>query len=116
MIENKEAVDNLEDIISVEGIDFVFFGPRDFSMSLGYTDVKNPETRRAFKYVETVCRLGKMPLARFLYPPFEESVRRSIDEGARILVAGGDVALIYQASRELVKTVQTYAHASTLEF
>jgi len=106
LIENKEAVDNLEDIISVGGIDFVFFGPRDFSMSLGYTDVNNPETSSAREHVERICKARKMPLARFLYPPFEESAKHSIDEGARILVAGGDVALLYQTCRGLVQAVR----------
>jgi len=36
MIEKKEAVDNLEDIMSVEGIDMVQFGPGDYSLSSGY--------------------------------------------------------------------------------
>ena len=42
-IETKESVDNLDDILSVPGIDVVFIGPYDLSVSLGYTaDVKHP--------------------------------------------------------------------------
>ncbi len=105
LIENREAVNNLEDIISVDGIDFLFFGPRDFSMSQGYSTVDNPVTKEARAHVEEICHRNEMPLARFLYPPFEESVKKSVDEGARILVAGGDVALLYQASREITNIV-----------
>jgi 2-keto-3-deoxy-L-rhamnonate aldolase RhmA len=47
-----------------------------------------------------------VPLARFLYPPYKESVRQAIDEGFRILVVGGDVALLYEACREVVKNVR----------
>ena len=35
MIEKKEAVENLEEILSVPGIDMVVFGGNDYSMSLG---------------------------------------------------------------------------------
>jgi 4-hydroxy-2-oxoheptanedioate aldolase len=35
MIENVEAMSSIEDIVSVAGIDFVLFGPADYSMSLG---------------------------------------------------------------------------------
>lgn len=36
MIETKEALDNLEDILSVEGLDAVYIGPADLSLNLGY--------------------------------------------------------------------------------
>jgi len=36
MIEKKEAVDNLKEILSVEGIDMVQFGPGDYSLSIGF--------------------------------------------------------------------------------
>ena len=35
MIEKKGAVDNLEEVLSVKGIDMVQFGPGDYSMSIG---------------------------------------------------------------------------------
>ena len=41
------ALDNIDDILNVPGIDFVFFGRRDFSMSCGYSHVKNPATNSA---------------------------------------------------------------------
>jgi len=36
MIETAEAMDNLEDIMSVEGLDAVYVGPTDLSISLGH--------------------------------------------------------------------------------
>jgi 4-hydroxy-2-oxoheptanedioate aldolase len=35
MIENVEAMKQIDEIVAVEGIDFVLFGPADYSMSLG---------------------------------------------------------------------------------
>ena len=35
MIENVEAISAIDDIIAVEGLDFVLFGPADYSMSIG---------------------------------------------------------------------------------
>ena len=46
MIEKKEAIDNLEEILSVKGIDMVQFGPGDYSLSLGYPDSVIPESKR----------------------------------------------------------------------
>ncbi len=106
LIENREAVENLEAILGVDGIDFAFFGPRDYSMSLGHATVQNPDTITARERVERLCEEKGVPLARFLYPPFEESVKRSVDEGAKILVAGGDVSLLYGACRGLASVVE----------
>ena len=37
MIEKESAVENLEDLLAVKGVDMVQFGPADYSMSLGLT-------------------------------------------------------------------------------
>ena len=36
MIETQKALDNLDDIVTVEGLDAVFVGPSDLGLSLGY--------------------------------------------------------------------------------
>ena len=106
LIESREGVENLKDIISVPGIDFVFFGPRDLSMSLGYVDVNNPLTNQYSDKVEKICNENNMPLARFLYPPYKDSIKGWISKGANILVVGGDVGIIYNTSNDIVKTVR----------
>ncbi|UHG92819.1 HpcH/HpaI aldolase family protein [Spirosoma oryzicola] len=37
-IEDREAIDNLDDLLTVEGIDGFVIGPRDLAMSMGYYD------------------------------------------------------------------------------
>jgi 4-hydroxy-2-oxoheptanedioate aldolase len=101
LIENQEAVDNLDEILGVEGVDFAFFGGRDYSMSLGHPNVDNPDTRAALKRAHEVCERHGVPLARFLYPPFSESVPAAVADGARVLVAGGDVSLLFSAAKAL---------------
>jgi hypothetical protein len=47
-----------------------------------------------------------VPLAHFLYPPFEESVKKAKESGARVLVAGGDNSLLLYVCRNVVKAVR----------
>ena len=63
MIEKKGAVENLEAILDVPGIEMVQFGPADYSNSLGHTGrMQHPEVREAEKYViETALRKGIAP-------------------------------------------------------
>ena len=103
LVESKTAVDNLEEIVQVEGVDFAFFGGRDFAMRAGYATVNNPENQAAMKRAHELCENYGVPLARFLYPPFDESVKKAIGEGARVLVAGGDVSLLMWAASTMVK-------------
>ena len=63
MVEKKEAVDNLEEILSVEGIDMVQFGPGDYSLSLGYPGRRNhPKVKEAeLKTIKTALKKGICP-------------------------------------------------------
>jgi len=106
MIEDQEGVDNLEEILSVEGIDFLFFGSRDYSMSSGYPTVNNPVTQSTLKKVNEACKAKGIPLAKFLYPPFEKTVKEAVADGFNVLVVGGDVSLLYYVCTEVVKAKQ----------
>ena len=43
MIEKKEAVDSIEEICRIPGVDMIQFGPSDYSMSCGH-NAAEPET------------------------------------------------------------------------
>ncbi len=43
-VETTEALDNLDDIIAVDGVDVIFLGPSDLSSSMGYTGQEFPPT------------------------------------------------------------------------
>jgi 4-hydroxy-2-oxoheptanedioate aldolase len=103
LVESKTAIDNLEEIVKVEGVDFAFFGGRDYAMRAGHAMVDNPDNRAAMKRAHELCEKYGVPLARFLYPPFDESVRKAIKDGARVLVAGGDISLLMWAAETMVK-------------
>ena len=76
-------------------------------MSCGYAKVNNPTTIAARELLIQKCDEYNIPMANFLYSPFDESVRNSIEKGARVLVAGGDVSLLLQICKELRKVVDT---------
>lgn len=63
MIEKKEAVENLEEILSVKGIDMIQFGPGDYSLSLGYPKQRNHlKVKEAeLKTIETAIKKGIRP-------------------------------------------------------
>lgn len=70
-IETREAMNNLEDIVSTEGVDAVFVGPADLAASLGHPgNLKHPEVQEAIaETIRRVRTLGKP--AGFLSPDAE---------------------------------------------
>jgi 2-keto-3-deoxy-L-rhamnonate aldolase RhmA len=56
MIESTEAVANLDEILTVEGIDVFFVGPGDLSQSMGYSPSVAPGAKRAQPVLDLVDR------------------------------------------------------------
>lgn len=64
-VESKTALDNLDEILDVEGIDGVFIGPADLSASLGYPDnAGHPEVQRI---IETSIRRSVLRVKRLVF-------------------------------------------------
>ena len=61
-IEDAEAVENIEEIVGVEGVDVFFVGPSDLSQSLGYPGRSDhPLVREAMERVfDVVASAGKV--------------------------------------------------------
>lgn len=52
-IETREAIDNLDDILAVDGLDGVFIGPMDLATNLGHIgNPSHPEVLKAFAGIE----------------------------------------------------------------
>jgi 2-keto-3-deoxy-L-rhamnonate aldolase RhmA len=68
MIEKKPAVDNLEELLSVDGIDMVQWGPADFSVSSGIPGQwTNPKMREAeLKVIKTALKMDIRPRIEYL--------------------------------------------------
>lgn len=99
MIEKKEAVDNLEEILSVGGIDMVQFGPGDYSLSLGYPGQRShPEVKEAeMKTIKTALKMGIRPrleIDSIYYKP--EDIQKYLDLGVRDFNLPSEGKIIYE--------------------
>ncbi|MBS7625033.1 2,4-dihydroxyhept-2-ene-1,7-dioic acid aldolase [Candidatus Bathyarchaeota archaeon] len=94
MIEKKEAVENLEEILSVKGIDMVQFGPMDYSVSIGLPgEVNHPKVREAEeKVIKTALKMDVAPRAEIGSP---EEAERYIALGVRNFNLGIDLRILF---------------------
>lgn len=94
MIEKKGAVEHLEEILAVPGIDMVQWGPSDYSMSIGRAGERNhPEVKAAEKKVfETALRMGVPPRAEIGSP---DDAKRFLDMGVRHFCLGTEINILH---------------------
>ena len=98
--EHREAVDNIESIADVAGIDCVFVGPHDLSASFGKTgQVDDPEVVAAIDRVVTVCQSRGMPLGFFGTTPGH--VQKWIERGVNLICVGVDAALLTESAQAI---------------
>ncbi len=105
MIEKKPAVENLEAILDVKGVDMVQFGPSDYSMSIGKPGQgSSDEIREVEKYViEASLKKGVHPRAEIETP---DDAKRYLDMGVQHFSIGTDLLILYQWWQKNVSTLR----------
>jgi len=99
MIEKKEAVDNLEEILSVKGIDMVQFGPGDYSLSLGYPGQRNhPKVEEAeLKILNTALEKGIRPRVEIGSIDYKiEDLQKYIELGVKDFSLPSEGKIVYE--------------------
>jgi 4-hydroxy-2-oxoheptanedioate aldolase len=95
MIEKKSAVEQLDAILSVGGIDMVQFGPADYSMSMGWHRPSSADQIREAEahVIETALRHGVQPRAEIRDA---EGAGWYLERGVRHFCVGWDVQILSQ--------------------
>ena len=105
IIEQKLAVENIEHIASVPGIDVLFIGASDLSYSLGVGGQRaHPLVKEAISKVLAAGRKYGVPIG---YPSGNaEEIKRLISEGFLFFQANTELGMIQNASNELLDKVR----------
>ena len=101
-VETKSALDQIEKIASVEGIDGVFIGPNDLSASFGHLgNWGHADVQAALK--DAVVRLKKIAKPAGILTPNEEEAKRFIDWGYTFVAVGSDLGLLAKNADALAR-------------
>jgi 4-hydroxy-2-oxoheptanedioate aldolase len=101
-VETRAALDQLETIATVDGVDGVFIGPSDLSASFGL--IGNPQhadVQKALK--DAVDRLKQIGKPAGILTTNEDEARRYIDWGYTFVAVGSDVGLLVRSADALAK-------------
>jgi 4-hydroxy-2-oxoheptanedioate aldolase len=95
MIEKGSAVAQLDEVLAIEAIDMIQWGPADYTMSIGKAGQRNlPEIRDMEKTViEKSLAAGKHPRAEI---GSADQARYYLDMGVRHFCVGTDITILFQ--------------------
>ncbi|MBU8902456.1 MAG: hypothetical protein KOO69_06930 [Victivallales bacterium] len=107
MIESKQAVENIDSILEVEGVDGVFIGPYDMSGSYGLTgQTDHPVIKEACCSIVDACaQHGKAAGLHLVYPT-PEAIAKTINDGFTFIALGVDSVFLNQASHTALESAR----------
>ncbi|MDI6705218.1 MAG: aldolase/citrate lyase family protein [Bacillota bacterium] len=101
-IEGQEGIDNLDEILEVEGIDIIFIGPYDLSQSLGVPgQVNHPIVEE--KMIEVVRKAKNSGKYVGTFVDDVKTGHKWIELGVQYISYSVDVGIIYDACKRVVE-------------
>jgi 2-keto-3-deoxy-L-rhamnonate aldolase RhmA len=95
MIESKEAVENIDEIIAVDGVDGVFVGPYDLSGSYGVPgDLGASFMQGAMNMITRSCKKHNKSFGIHLVNPDANNVKKTIESGGNFIALGMDTVFL----------------------
>lgn len=104
-IETASALDQVEAIARVEGVDLLFVGPNDLSAALGvFRQFAHPAYERAVGRVAEAARRAGVACGYMASNP--EDARLRLQQGFRFIALSGDARLLAGAARSTLEAVR----------
>lgn len=108
MVETRQALDRLDEILSVKGLDAVYIGPADLSLSLGCTptfdDVDKPVAEAISMVLAKANEHGVMPCIHNGTP---EAALKRIERGFRLVTIGSDARLMTAGAQQVMSKMRS---------
>lgn len=101
MIEHKDAIRNLRDILAVPGVDAFFIGPYDLSCSLGLPgQFDHPDFLNAMAEIRHIGAASGVMAGLHVVEPDLERLQTSLAEGYRFIAYGVDIRILDIGARQ----------------
>lgn len=108
-IEHIDAINNLEEILTVEGVDASIIGPYDLSASMGYPgEFERKETRQALKRYIDVCKRLRKPAGFHVVNPDFKEFREGVKEGFNLIAFGLDTLFLATKCKGDLSNIKRY--------
>ena len=108
MIETKEALDNLDEIMSTSGLDGIYIGPADLSLAIGQKPAfDNPEGSPTFKEIKKILdHAKKNNIFAGIHSGTTEYAQKMIDKGFNFVTIGADQRAMSAGAKAIVEKMK----------
>lgn len=101
-IETEEAIENIDEIAAVDGVDMLFLGPSDVSASIGHMlDLENPDVIKLIEKAEARMRKTGKLMGTVIRPG--KSLNWTFERGYDLVIGAGDFRLLQNAANAQVQ-------------
>jgi len=110
MIETAKALDNLDDILSVEGLDAIYIGPSDLSLALGCTptfDDVDPKAAEAIDHI--LARAKAHGVVAGIHNGSTAAALKRIEKGFQFVTISSDARLMAAGAQQVLSTMRSAA-------
>ncbi len=96
VVESELIIPDLEKIFAIDGLDYGFFGPSDYSMSLGLRSQKrnHPEVQEAIKKTIQAAAKYNKAVGIGIGEPWEEEAKKYVAMGCRFIEIGHELGIL----------------------
>lgn len=105
MAEDFEFMDNLDEIMTVPGMDAINFGPTDYALSLGlklFYKMDDPVIEAALGKIIAKAKPLGMGVMAPVVPPTVEGAKKAIAKGVNMLIMGSDMFNFQAACKNII--------------
>jgi len=104
-IEGTKGISNLEEILSVKGLDIIFVGPYDLSQSLNIPgQVEDPKVVEKMREVVSISQKAGLAVGTFVDDV--KAAKKWIAEGVQYISFSVDVGIFYEACKSIVRELK----------
>lgn len=99
-IETRAGYQNIEEIVSVDGVDGAFVGPSDLAADMGFLhDPNAPEMQEVV--ADALTRIASTGKPAGIIDGPDEAIQSHFDNGASFVAVGCDIVILAQVLRDL---------------
>lgn len=107
MIETRAGLNNLEDILSVKGLDGVYVGPSDLSMAMGKPPTLDPSDKEVIDAIVTIAKTTRAKgMIAGVHTDGPKTALKRYEQGYQLCTLLNDARLLANAAAQVVKEVK----------
>ena len=103
-IEDREGIENLEEMLEIDGVDAVFIGPYDLSASIGHIgELDHQEIQNLIEHARLICSKARIPIGIFESDCI--GANRRLEQGFSLITISSDISCIIHQTKSLLQNL-----------